>query len=187
MKRRSIRRFQQKTIPFSTLEKLINAARVAPSAGNLQPLEYLIVDKKKVVEKVFTTLRWAGYIAPKGDPPAGKRPVAYIVVLANKKIKPSEYERDVGAAVENILLAALEKGIGTCWLGSIDREMLREILNVPQHLAIDSVVALGYPSEKPVMEEMVRSIKYWLDESGRLHVPKRRLRDLIHRNRYGVE
>lgn len=183
--RRSIRRFQQKQISIQVLQKLINAGRVAPSGGNLQPIEYLIVNNEKLLPKIFATLKWAGYIAPKGEPPAGKRPVAYIVVLVNKKITSSNYERDVGAAVENILLTALENDIGTCWIGTVDKKKLRKILNTPEHIIIDSVIALGYLDEAPVMEEMADSIKYWKDENDVLHVPKRRLNAIMHINRYG--
>jgi len=186
MKRRSIRRFQQKPIPSGILEKLVNAARVAPSASNLQPLEYVVVDDKDLLPEVFATLKWASYIAPEGNPPEGERPTAYIVVLANKRIIDSGYERDVGAAVENILLAALEEGIGSCWMSPIDKKRLRKTLNVPHFLAIDSVIALGYSAESPVMEEMIDSVtvKYWKDKSGTLHVPKRKLKTIFHRNEY---
>lgn len=184
MKRRSIRRFRQKPIPFGVLEKLVNVARVAPSASNLQPLEYVVVDNKDLLPEVFATLKWAGYIAPEGDPPEGEKPTAYVVVLVNKRISDSGYERDVGAAVENILLAALEEGIGSCWIGSINKKRLRKILHILHFLAIDSVIALGYSAESPVMEEMTDSIKYWKDESGTLHVPKRKLKTIFHREKY---
>ena len=183
-KRRSIRRFRQDPIPFVTLKKLVNAARVAPSASNLQPLEYIVVDNKNLLHEVFTTLSWARHITPKGDPPEGERPTAYVVVLANKEVSDSGYERDVGASAENIALAALEEGIGSCLLGSIDRDKLRKILDVPSSLAIDLVIALGYSAECPVVEEMADSMEYWKDESGILHVPKRKLESILHRNKY---
>jgi nitroreductase len=184
LKRRSIRRFHQERIFYSILEKLVNAARLAPSAANLQPLEYIVVDDPGICAQIFPNLRWAAYIAPRGTPPEGKRPTAYIIVLVNKKIKARDYERDVGAAVENILLAALEKGIGTCWIQSIEKEGLRRILKVPASYEIDSVVALGYKVEDPVVEEMTNSVKYWLDDQETLHVPKRKLEDVLHRNKF---
>lgn len=187
LKRRSIRRFQQKEIPFPILEKLINAARVAPSAANLQPCEYIVVTEKKLVDEVFSTLKWAGYIAPAGDPPPNERPTAYIVVLINtNKAKWNTADLDAGAAIENILLTAQEEGLGSCWLGSIDRDRLKQILNIPDHCKINSVIALGYPNEKPVMEEIDgnESIKYWKDSNGVLHVPKRKLVDILHKNGY---
>jgi nitroreductase len=177
--RRSIRRFKQTPIQVDMLKKLIGAARVAPSAANLQPLKYVIVEKEHAVREVFTTLRWAAYIAPKGNPPEGERPVAYIVVLADTKISNKGYEIDVGVAVENIVLVAWKEGIGSCLIGSIDKERLRDILHIPPHLKIVLVVALGMPNECPVMEEMTDTIKYWRDESEVHHVPKRRLEDIL--------
>ncbi len=183
-KRRTIRRFRQEPIPKGILEKLIKAARLAPSAANLQPGEYIVVDESSLVEQVFSTLRWAGYIVPRWDPPEGERPVAYIVVLLNKEKVKAGGERDAAASIENILLAALEEGIGSCWLGSIDREAVQGMLNIPEHCQIDSVVALGYPKESPVVEEMKDSIKYWKDVKNILHVPKRKLEDILHWNKY---
>ncbi len=184
LKRRSIRLFEQKEISKKKLEKLIEAARVAPSSSNLQPLEYILVNEKKLISKVFFTLAWAGYVAPKRNPPEGKRPVAYIVVLVNKEIREKSYERDLGASVENILLSAVEEGIGSCWIGSIKKKKLRSILNVPKNYLIDSVIALGYPAEEPLMEEMKNSTKYYLDNFNRLHVPKRKLQDILHWNKF---
>ena len=182
--RRTIRRFQQKSIATDMLKKFIEAARVAPSASNLQPLEYLIIDDPKLLPKIFETTAWAGYIAPNGTPPEGQRPVAYIIVLLNETIKNEQYYKyDAGAAVENILLTALEAGIGSCWLGAIKREALRESLAIPKHLIIDSVIALGYPNEKSVIEEAADSIKYWKDEQGVMHIPKRPLEKITHFNK----
>lgn len=186
MKRRSTRRFRQLPISPKILNKLVNAARVAPSAGNLQPLEYIVVNDKRVLPEVFRTLKWARYIAPKGTPPEGEKPVAYIAVLVNEKIRDLRYAKDIGAAVENILLTALEEGIGGCCIDTIDKKKLRKILNVPDFLAIESVIALGYAAESPVAEKMTKSVKYWKDRSGTLHVPKRELKNILHRNRYGA-
>ncbi len=179
LKRRSVRRFKQTPIPMDMLKRLVNAARVAPSAANLQPLKYIIVEKEDTVKEVFTALRWAAYIAPKGNPPEGERPVAYIVVLADTNISNKGYEIDVGVAIENIVLVACSEGVGSCLIGSIDRERLRDILRIPSHLKIVLVVALGTPNEYPVMEEMTDTIKYWRDESRVHHVPKRRLEDIF--------
>jgi nitroreductase len=71
-KRRTIRRFLQKPIPLKQLENFVDAARLAPSAANLQPLEYIIVHQPELLKRVFGTLKWAGYIRPLGDPPESK-------------------------------------------------------------------------------------------------------------------
>lgn len=182
--RRSIRQFKQEPVSRDILQKFINASRLAPSAANRQPLEFVVVDEEKIRKEVFTCLKWAAYIAPEGNPKPGHEPVAYIVVLMNSEIREKGFEWDVGAAIENMILAALEKGIGSCWLLSVDREKLREILNIPENYKIDSVLALGYPDENPVIEDMKDSIKYWKDQAGQLHVPKRKLEDVIHFNKF---
>lgn len=182
--RRSIRQFKQSPVQLEILEKLVNTARLAPSSGNLQPWEYIIVSEKNLVNEVFSTLKWAGYIVPKGNPRDGQRPVAYIVVLVNTKTAGSNYRSDTGAAIENMILTALEEGIGSCWIGSIDRPKLSKMLGIPERLEVDSILALGYPDETPVAEDMMDSIKYWKDNKGKLHVPKRKLENIVHYNKY---
>ncbi|MCK4245269.1 MAG: nitroreductase family protein [Candidatus Omnitrophica bacterium] len=181
LKRRTIRRFQQKRIPFALLKKIVNGGRLAPSGANLQPCAYIVVDNSTLLDKVFATLKWAGYIAPAGNPPEGKRPTAYIIILINKEI--NKYgEKDAAASIENMILTALEKGIGSCWIGSIERGRLRQILKIPEEHKIDSVLALGYPDEKSVAESFKGSVKYWKDSSGVFHVPKRDLNSILHHN-----
>lgn len=185
LSRRSIRQFQPRNLGSKMMEKLVNGARLAPSGANLQPLEFVAVDHPGLRKKVFSCLRWAGYITPRGNPEPGKEPRAYIVVLVNTEIRTHGYERDVGAAVENMILTAWEKGIGSCWIGSFDEPKLRVLLSVPKTHVIDSVLALGYPAEHPVIEEYSGSVEYWKDEQGRHHVPKRPLESVMHANAWG--
>ena len=182
LKRRTIRKFQQKKISKVILEKLVNAARFAPSASNIQPLKYIITDGEDSVQKVFEHVKWAGYIAPNGNPDENERPVAFIVILVDTEIRKTGYELDIGASAQNIFLAALEEGIGTCWMGAIDRDEIRKVLNIPSRYIIDTVIALGYPAECPEAEEESGSIRYYKDEKGVLHVPKRKLEDIILEN-----
>ena len=179
--RRTIRKFKQDRIDRSILKDLIDGARLAPSASNLQPLEYLVVDDPELLDKVFDTLSWAGYIRPEGDPKEGEKPVAYIIVLVTGKTGPFT-GHDIGAAVQNILLGAWSYGIGSCWIGSVKRDELAQALGIGENVKIDSVIALGYPAEKSVWEEEKGSIKYYKDEDNVLHVPKRRLSDICHWN-----
>lgn len=181
-KRRSIRRFQARPIPEDVLEKLVEAGRLAPSGSNLQPWAFIIVSDKKMVGLVFPTLAWAGYLAPYGTPPEGRRPTAYIVVLQNKIIRAETPCSDLSAAIENILLLAVEEGLGGCWIGSVQRKKLAEILSIPESYYIDAVVALGYPDEESVVEEYKGDIKYWKDEREIMHVPKRPLKEVLYYN-----
>ncbi|HDL18045.1 MAG TPA: nitroreductase, partial [Bacteroidetes bacterium] len=149
LSRRTIRRFQQKEIPGETLSELVQAARLAPSGSNLQPLTSIIVNRKELLPEVFFTTRWAGYITPKGTPSPEERPTAYIVVLINRNIRAAGGYHDSGAAMMSMILAAWEKGIGSCWIGSVEREQLAALLAIPAHFEIDCVLALGYPAEQP--------------------------------------
>ncbi len=183
LERRTIRRFQPRPVPYKILERCVNAGRMAPSGANLQPWEFIIVDDKNKAQNVFPTLAWAGYLE-NGAPPKGQEPMAYIVILLNKEIRPRGGHHDTGMAAQNIMLTAHEEGLGSCCIGSVQRNRLRAILNIPETREIDLVIALGYPAEKSKAEKARESIKYWKDDEGILHVPKRCLKDLVHRNSY---
>jgi nitroreductase len=195
--RRSIRNFQARRINIKLLRRMVNSARLAPSAANLQPLEYLIVTAKSLCEEVFEHLKWAGYISPDGSPKPGCEPIAYIIILISKsKVSQSVVKRDeaairysfkpdlrdVGAAAENIMLFAQSKGIGSCWLGAINKIGIKKVFSIPKRMEIDSVIALGYPKMVSTVAKFTGSVKYYLDKSGTLHVPKRPLKDIIHIN-----
>lgn len=182
--RRSIRRFKDIPISREILGRCVNAARLAPSASNLQPLEYIIVDDDQLLPQVFSTLKWAAYISPVGSPPQGRRPKAYIIILKNRDIGCPSSVYDVGAAMENMILIALEEGVGSCPIASVDRDKLRAVLHIPDRYEIPLVLALGYPDESPVEESFDSSVKYWKDEDGVLHVPKKKLEMILHWNSF---
>ena len=179
--RRTIRKYLQKAVPEEVLLKCVDAARVSPSGANLQPLSYIIVNDQKLLRKVFSTLSWAGYL-PDYQPREEEMPRAYIIILLDEEISRTP-NHDAGIAAMSISMVAYDEGLGSCILGAVDREKLREILEVPEGLAVVLVVALGYPAENPVVEPVKDGdIKYWLDENGVLHVPKRDLKDVIRWN-----
>jgi nitroreductase len=179
--RRTIRRFSQKPVDPVLLKKCVNAARLAPSAANLQPLEYLIVTEKERCARLFETLGWAAYLQPKWTPSVHERPTCYIVVLV-KDTKNPYYRYDVGFAAASIICTSEAKGIGSCVLCNIQKEKIQAIFKVPPSLAVDLVIALGYKAEAPVVEERDDTVKYWRDQQGVLHVPKRKVNDIIHMN-----
>jgi len=183
--RRTIRRFKAGPVDRELLERLANAGRLAPSAANMQPLEFVVVDDAGLKAEIFPCLKWAAYIAPAGNPGTGEEPAAYIVTLVNSQVREKMFEYDVGAAMENMILAALDEGVGGCWLLSIDRERLKGVLEVPDNYRVDCVLALGYPAEEPVAEVMGDSCRYWKDADGRLHVPKREFGAVVHLNKWG--
>jgi nitroreductase len=177
--RRTVRRFKPQAVPREVLERIVDAGRLAPSASNMQPLAFVVVESREKRERIFPCLKWAAYIAPEGDPRPGQEPAAYVVTLVDTRVREKMFEYDVGAAMENMILAARGEGVGSCWLLSVDRDKVREILGVPAEVRIDCVLALGYPDEEPVAEEMGESHRYWKDAEGRLHVPKRTLSSIV--------
>jgi nitroreductase len=182
--RRTIRKYTQKDIPAKVLEDLVNAGRLAPTARNIQPLEFVIVDPKGPLDLIFTSIAFGGQVGSM----EGKKPRAYIVVLMNTRLKSSWFAYDCGIAVESISLAAWEKGIGSCILGDINRYKIADILKVPQDYNVELVMSLGYPDEKCVAEDKkIRKMEetgYSRDKRGVLHIPKRSLETVIHRNKF---
>ena len=177
---RSYRRFyEEQLVEKETLVDLVDLARVAASGKNLQSLKYFVVNDKFTNHKVFTTLAWAGYLKEWDGPVAGERPSAYIVILEDTSIGTGMVH-DQGLAAQNILLGAVEKGLGGCIIASVKRPQLAAILNLPSHLTITLVIALGKPKEEVVIDPIKdNDIKYWRDEDHVHHVPKRSLEEII--------
>lgn len=180
-KNRSYRRFYQEVkIDHSILEELIDLARLSPSGANLQPLKYIISNKPEKNEMIFQDLKWAGYLKDWDGPKEGEKPSAYIIILGDNDISKN-FMCNHGIASQSILLGATEKGLGGCILGGINRDDLKNKLNIPDNYEILLVIALGKPKETVVLEELKDngSIKYWRDENNVHHVPKRKLEDII--------
>ncbi len=170
MTRRTVRKFAQQEISENKLKTLVDAARLAAYGSNIQALRYAIVTDPAVREQVFATTKWAACI-PDGTPKEGERPTAYILVFTDQTVK-KEAMVDAGAAVTNMMLAAHEMGLGSCWIGSLNRVQLREILQVPQELTILYALALGYPAQQSQAVEYKDSFNYYLDDEQILNVPK---------------
>jgi nitroreductase len=178
---RSYRRFEQNfSISQQTLLGLIDLARLSPSAGNKQPLRYVLSCQPEKNSQIFSFLQWAAYLKDWPGPAEGERPSAYIIILGDSQISPTIF-CDHGVAAQSILLGAVEKGLGGCIIASINKEELQKKLNVPEHLDILLVIALGKPREEIKLEEVKGDgdIKYWRDRQGVHHVPKRSLEEII--------
>lgn len=180
-KNRTYRRFYEDVkIDRNTLEGLVDLARLSASGANLQSLKYILSYEEEKNKKVFDNIRWAGYLKEWGGPESGERPTAYVIMLCDKEISMN-YMWDHGIACQSILLGACEKGLGGCMFGSIDKENLRKSLDIPDRYVIVTVIALGKPKEIVVVDEIkdLKDVKYWRDENGVHHVPKRKLEDII--------
>ena len=181
-KRRSIRRFEQIELAENVIENCIECARLAPTGKNLQPLEYILVTKKDIRKKLFSYIHWAGYL-PKWNPSEDEQPMAYIIILY-KNDDLSYYCYDVGIASAHIILYAEAKNIGSCILKNIEEKKIKELLEIPIDYTVDTVIALGYKMEHPIIEENNETTKYWHDEKKRLHVPKKSLTSILHKQTY---
>jgi len=180
IKNRSYRRFYQDVkITGDELKDMVENVRFTPSAANKQPLKFILVTDESISREIFPHLRWAGYLPDWDGPGVGERPSAYIIMLGNRKESPN-IDADYGIAMQTILLSAAEKGYGGCLIGSIDKDKIRRLLDIPDELEISVIIALGKPKEKVVIDEVKNGdIKYWRDEQQIHHVPKRSLEDLI--------
>jgi nitroreductase len=180
-KNRSCRRFHEETtVERRALEELVELARLSGSAANRQPLKYLLSCKPETNAAIFPHLFWAGYLKDWPGPAKGERPAAYIVILGDTEISTS-FDCDHGIVAQSMLLGAVEKGLAGCMIGSIDRDGLRDALEIPSRYEILLVIALGKPHEQVTVEQVgpEGDVKYWRDERGGHHVPKRSLKDLI--------
>lgn len=179
-KTRSIRRFDESfTVSNDTLVSLVNLARLSASGANRQPLKYILISEPGDRELVYPCLAWAGYLTNWEGPARGERPGGYIIILGDKEISES-YGIDHGIAAQSIMLGATEAGLGGCIIASVKKEKLRAVLDIPKQFDILLVLALGKPVEQVVLEQISNNnVKYWRDEQGLHHVPKRSIDEII--------
>jgi nitroreductase len=181
LKSRSCRRFyENQPVTMDTLKQLVDLARLSPSARNAQPLKYILSCEPEKNDRIFPTLAWAAYLKDWGGPNIGERPAAYIILLGDKSISQT-YGIDPGISAQSIMLGANEAGLGGCIMTSVQKPALAATLNIPEQFEVILVISLGKPRETAVVEKVgpEGDIKYWRDEQGVHHVPKRDLDDLI--------
>ncbi len=180
-KTRSCRRFKQ-DIPISRQEllDLVNLARLGASASNIQPLKYMLSYTPAEAAAVFPHTAWASHYKDWSGPEAGERPAAYIIILGDQDLT-NNYWCDHGIAAQNIVLGATEKGLGSCIIGAFNAKGLRRNLQIPERYDILLIIALGTPAETIILETVTakQGIKYWRDNEGAHHVPKRSLEELL--------
>jgi nitroreductase len=135
--RRSIRRYRPDPIPEDALMEVLEAGRLAPSGSNRQPWHFVIV-KTKETKKAMSVPDWAA------DAPV------VLVVCGDPEISATWNVVDPTIAMEHMILAATNLGLGTCWIGRLGRdEQVKEVLDIPGHLKVIAVTPIGYPDESP--------------------------------------
>lgn len=141
-KRRSIRKYKPDKVPKAEIEYVLEAARLAPSWKNSQCWRYVVVTDEATRRRITMT-EWAAkapvVIVACGDP----------VKAGDRDGKPY-YMLDVGISMEHLVLAAAERGLGTCWIGGqLDEKAVRAALGVPESHRVVALTPLGYPDESP--------------------------------------
>ncbi len=140
----SVRAYSDKPVGKEALTRILEAARLAPSANNLQECRFIVVTDKKKRQRLSA--------AAFGQKFVGQAPV--VIVCCSKtdkgtmKCGHARYTIDSGIAIEHLVLAAAAEGLGSCWIGSFSPEKAREILNIPENIEVVALLPLGYPAEK---------------------------------------
>lgn len=138
--RRSIRAYRDRPVEEEKIERLLRAAMAAPSACNLQPWEFIVIDDKAVLEPLRGMTGYPDYVAPLA-----------VVFCANTKNIPWEaqtWQVDCAAAVENMMLAAVAEGLGSVWIGDIREGPIRELLDIPPEIRVMNMAYFGYPAQQ---------------------------------------
>lgn len=181
---RSVRVFDRsRPAGRENLEYFVDCARVCPTAANLQPIKYVLVEDESTAASLFRLTKWAGYLKDVRLPPEGKEPTDFIVMCHDTSIcKITDYSSmDVGICAQTINLAARERGFALCMIGSFDKAEAVKLLKIPENLTPVLVLAIGTPAEDPVICSLPEdgSIKYFRNDKDMHFVPKRSMKEVI--------
>lgn len=159
-KRRDIRDFIKKEVPDDVIRKIVEAGRLSPSAMNLQPWNFIVIRNKG-------TLKELGELCLSGRFIVG---ASFAVVVVTEPAN-KWHEIDGARSVQNMALAAWNEGVGCCWIGAIERERVKEKLEIPRNLHVLTILPFGYPEEFTVKRKKNR----------------KRPEEVVHWERFGVK
>jgi nitroreductase len=159
-RRKSVRAYTKTLVPEEKLGRILEAARLAPSAENIQPWYFVVVTDYKKRKEIAKSGIFAGFL--------DESPVV-IVGCGDRKASPKWYEIDVAIAMQNMVLAATAEGLGTCWIGSFDEGLLKKLLKIPEHFSVVALLTVGYPRKKL---DLTRKIVHFVRR-------KKRLKDIV--------
>jgi len=144
--RRSIRDYENMPVPEDKLGRIMEAARLSPSARNSQDREFVVVRGAEQRQKLARAASHQAHVA--------QAPVLIAAIATKPDYQMPNgvlaYPMDLGIALDHITLVAVEEGLGTCWIGGFSQEAAREALNVPDNYVIGAIVTLGFPKTVPV-------------------------------------
>jgi nitroreductase len=136
--RRSIRAYKDERIPKEKLDKLLEAARLAPSAANRQIWKFVVVENAKIKNQLVTACNSQAFVG------TASHVIAGIGDPAQKW-----HQVDLAIALEHIVLEAVELGLGTCWIGAFNEDQVKKILRIPQDKKVVALLTVGIPAELP--------------------------------------
>ena len=143
--RRSIRKYQTKDVEIDKLNKIIESARIAPSAANRQEWKFLIVKDQKTREELVEACMGQAFVA--------QAPVLIVACSTeSERVMPCgqfAYTVDLSIAMSFMILEATELELGTCWLGAFNEEMVKSVLKIPEDIRVVGITPVGYPDENP--------------------------------------
>ena len=133
--RREIREYLNKSIPDESLQRILEAGRLAPSSKNSQPWHFIVIRNKDTLRKISELTPTGAHIA--------KAPLAIAILMDSAKLP----EIDGTRAIQNMVLAAWELGIGACWVTNFYEDGVKDLLSAPQRMKLVTVIPFGYPAE----------------------------------------
>ena len=140
LSRRSIRRYEDKEIPKNVLDKIIEAGRQSPSAGNKQPYRFVVVTDSEIKQELGGL--FSRFLK--------KAPVVIVGCANPQALLTGKWATvDTTIALQNMVLAAWNLGIGSCWIGAFNEQKVKNSLKIPEDWKVVALIALGYPAEKP--------------------------------------
>jgi nitroreductase len=134
--RRTTRAFLLRDVPEQTIRKVLEAGRLSPSARNMQPWHFIVIQDKNVLKQLGPLCSSGRFIEQ------ASCAVAVVTDPTNRW-----HEIDGARAVQSMELAGWNEGVGTCWIGSLERDRIKELLGIPQSLHLLTILPFGYPVE----------------------------------------
>jgi nitroreductase len=136
--RRSIRSYKSEQIPKDKIEKLLEVARLAPSAANRQNWKFIVVENDQTKKQLVTACNYQAFVG-----------TASHVIVGIGDPTQKWHQVDLAIALEHIVLEAVELGLGTCWIGAFDEAEVKRILKIPQDKKVVALLTMGVPAESP--------------------------------------
>ena len=165
-KRKSVRSYVSDPVTDKDILTILEGARLAPSAGNIQPWHFIIIKDNETRGKIAKGCRYGKFLS--------ESPVV-IIACGNKQASSNWYAVDTAIALEHVVLGATALGLGTCWIGMFNEQDIRTLVNLPTQFEIIALLALGYPREKTDLWAKI------------LHVirPRKQLAHILSSEQYG--